>query len=233
MDVNVNADTDTDADASARANRQRSRECERSGERKCERECERGRRAFPAEGAATMGTSTKNNRPSDDRWIDVGAVGKPHGLRGEVVVHCFGDTPARFVVGAEVSLLLRGTRRTVVVAQTRPMPKKFVVRFEGCERIEDIEAWRGGRLQVRAGDLPPLEEDVNYHFELIGLEVISAGGERLGRLEEILATGGNDVYVVRGGGREYLIPAIRDAIDRVDLEAGEMILKDMEGLITP
>ncbi len=180
-----------------------------------------------------MGSSTKNNRPPDDRWIDVGAVGKPHGLKGEVVVHCFGDTPVRFAVGAEVSLLLRGTRRTVVVAQTRPMPKKFVVRFEGCERIEDIEAWRGGRLQVRAGDLPPLEEDANYHFELIGLEVILAGGERLGRLEEILATGGNDVYVVRGGGREYLIPAIRDAIDKVDLEAGEMILKDMEGLITP
>lgn len=180
-----------------------------------------------------METSTKDTRPPDDRWIDVGAVGKPHGLKGEVVVHYFSDTPARFEVGAEVSLLMRGRRRTLVVAQTRPMPKKFVVRFEGCERIEDIETWRGGRLQVRACDLPPLEEGANYHFELIGLTVFAAGGAQLGRLEEVLSTGGNDVYVVRGSGREYLVPAIRDAIEKVDLEAGAMILKDLEGLITP
>jgi 16S rRNA processing protein RimM len=181
-----------------------------------------------------MGANSAGKTPADaERWIDVGAIGKPHGLKGEVVVHYTGDTPARFEAGARVSLFLHGERQTLVVAQTRPMPKKFVVRFEGCARIEDVEPWRGGRLQVLAGELPVLEAGSNYHFELIGLEVMDAGGRRLGRLSEILSTGSNDVYIVRGTDREYLIPAIRDAIEAVDLEAGTMILKDLKGMIEP
>ena len=166
-----------------------------------------------------------------DRWVDVGRIGKPHGLKGEVVVHYFGDAPDRFAAGSEVSLFQKGQRRTLTVATTRPMPKKFVVRFEGFARIEDIESLRGGLLQVKAGDLPALEADSNYHFELIGLAVLDVGGTCLGRLEEILSTGGNDVYIVRGDGREYLIPAIQDAILSVDIEAGTMTLKDLKGLI--
>ena len=178
--------------------------------------------------SATPRETTSRN----DRWIDVGRIGKPHGLKGEVVIQYYGDAPDRFAVGSDVSLLLRGERRTVKVVAVRPMPKKFVVRFEGCERIEDIELWRGGQLQVRVEDLPPLEEGSHYHYELIGLEVMAASGRSLGTLREILSTGSNDVYVVRGGDREYLIPAIEDAVEAVNLAAGKLILKDLKGLIT-
>ena len=166
-----------------------------------------------------------------DRWVDVGRIGKPHGLKGEVVVHYFGDAPDRFAPGSEVELIQKGQRRTLTVATTRPMPKKFVVKFEGHTRIEDVEPLRGALLQVQAGDLPALAPDSNYHFELFGLAVVGAEGQCLGKLEEILSTGGNDVYIVRGGGREYLIPAIQDAIASVDLEAGILTLKDLKGLI--
>ena len=60
-----------------------------------------------------------------------------------------------------------------------------------------------------------------------------SGGEFLGILEEILSTAGNDVYCVRDRGRETLIPAIKDAVERIDLAAGRMTLREMEGLIEP
>ncbi len=170
---------------------------------------------------------------TEDTWVDVGKIGRPHGVSGEVVVHSLEDSSARLVPGCRLSLKMGDGRRPVTVVSAREMPKKLVVRFEGCRQPEDVKPWVGCVLQVPAREMPPLEEGEYYHFQLVGLQVIAADGRRLGVLEEILTTGGNDVYCVRREGRELLIPAIRDAIERVDLDAGEMVLKDLEGLIEP
>ena len=167
-------------------------------------------------------------------WVDIGEIGKTHGLRGEVTVHLFCDDSARFAPGAEVYLLLRrGEHRKLKVGTTRSMPKKFVVRFEGHERIEDVQPLVGSTIQIQADVLPALGEDENYHFQLIGLKVYRSDGEFLGVLEEILCTASNDVYCVRDRGRETLIPAIKDAVERIDLAAGKVILREMKGLIEP
>jgi 16S rRNA processing protein RimM len=178
--------------------------------------------------------AAERDRPtSPDRWVNVGCVGKPQGLKGELVVHFYGDTPARFAPGETVSMLHNGTRRELRVATSREMPKKLIVRFEGCTRIEDVESWRGAELQVRAEDLPDLEDGAFYHFELLGLSVYTADGQCLGTLEKIIGTGSNDVYCIRGNGREYLVPATEDAIESIDPSEGRIILKDMKGLIEP
>jgi 16S rRNA processing protein RimM len=79
--------------------------------------------------------------------------------------------------------------------------------------------------------LPKLEEDEYYWYDLIGLEVVTVDGERLGSIAEIFETGSNDIYVVRGGKREYLIPAVSAVIDSVDLEGGRMLITPPEGLL--
>jgi 16S rRNA processing protein RimM len=99
--------------------------------------------------------------------------------------------------------------------------------------IAAIEPWVGCEVEVRARDLPPLEEGRYYHFQMIGLRVHAADGRFLGVLEEILSSGGSDVYCVRDGRREVLVPAGGDAIDAIDLGAGRMTLSDLEGLIEP
>jgi 16S rRNA processing protein RimM len=66
--------------------------------------------------------------------------------------------------------------------------------------------------------LPPTAPDEFYWYQLIGLEVVNSEGERLGILEEIIETGSNDVYVVRRGEEEILIPAIEDVVREVDLQ---------------
>jgi 16S rRNA processing protein RimM len=166
-------------------------------------------------------------------WVDIGELGKTHGLRGEISVHPYCEDPKRFSPGAEVYLLQREDRSKLKVATSRQMPKKMVIRFEGHQRIEDVESLVGATLQIQAGALPSLGEDENYHYELIGLKVYRSSGEYVGILEEILSTAGNDVYCVRQTGRETLIPAIRDAIERIDLEAGTVTLKELKGLIEP
>jgi len=181
-----------------------------------------------------MSKDTNDTIDSDvEVWVDIGEIGKTHGLRGEVSLHLFCDDPDQFRPKSEVFLLYRGKRSPLVIASIRKMAKKLVVRFEGYDQIDDIKPLVGSTLQVKAEALPALGEDENYHFELIGLKVYQANGEYLGILREILSTAGNDVYCVRHQGRETLIPAIKDVIESVDLATGRMTLKDMEGLIEP
>ena len=166
-------------------------------------------------------------------WIAVGRLGKTFGLHGEVVVHRLTDSDELFRPGRDLVLASRRERRSVRVAARRELPTKLVVRFEGLEDVDDIQPWVGSTVEVRARELPKLEEGSYYHFQLIGLEVFAADGRSLGRLAEILETAGNDVFCVRDGRREILVPVIRDAIASIDLAAGRVVLKDLKGLIQP
>jgi 16S rRNA processing protein RimM len=88
-------------------------------------------------------------------------------------------------------------------------------------------------VEVPARELPELESGRYYHFQLVGLQVFAADGRGIGVVREVLGTGGNDVLSVRDGDREILIPLIEDAVARVDLPAGRLVLKDLEGLLQP
>ncbi len=78
----------------------------------------------------------------------------------------------------------------------------------------------------------PLGEGAYYHFEIIGLSVITENGEALGVITEVLETGGNDVYVIKSGsGKEVLLPALKEIVKRIDTEAGHMIIRPLPGLL--
>jgi 16S rRNA processing protein RimM len=165
-------------------------------------------------------------------WVAVGRVRKPFGLRGELSVEVFGDTPERFRPGSVVYLRDReGQRRALTVASLRVLPRKVLVAFEGFERIEDVEGWRGCLLEVRAEELPPLEEDRYYFFQLLDLLVLDHQGRPVGRVRDVREAGAQPLLVVRGQGREHLIPFVADAVAAVDLEAGTLTLTDLEGLL--
>ena len=69
-----------------------------------------------------------------------------------------------------------------------------------------------------------------FHFQLLGLRVVSLQGEELGSLTEIIQTGSNDVYLVSNDKAEILIPALSQVVRKVDLEAGVMVVELIEGL---
>jgi 16S rRNA processing protein RimM len=137
--------------------------------------------------------------------VQVGRVGKPHGLDGSFVVEGASEDPDRFAVGA--TLLVDGEPvRVVASKQARGRP---VIRLD--RRVE-----RGTPLEVRRAELPPPEPDSFYVFQLVGLEVVEEGGRALGRVADVTPGVANDVLELDSG---LMLPLVEDCVLDVDLDA--------------
>jgi len=153
--------------------------------------------------------------------VAVGWIAAPWGVRGDLKVQPLTDFPERFQRGA--ALWVRGRR---IEVQRSRWSRGFVyLGLSGIDSRSAAEELRGTLLEVPESDLTPLPEGQYYRFQVIGLEVRTPEGRSLGRVAEILSTGSNDVYVVRGGPRELLVPAIEDVVKEVDIEGGRLVVE--------
>lgn len=117
--------------------------------------------------------------------------------------------------------------RRVALRGARRVGRRYVVRLEGIGSPEDAEHLRGLELSVAEDELPPLdEEDEFYVRDLLGLAVVDGEGGAVGTLVDVIPTGGNDVYVVRGPEGERLVPAVRSFVASVDLDEGRIRLAE-------
>ena len=131
-------------------------------------------------------------------------------------------------------LILRfpdGRERGIRVTALQGHGRKTLLTLEGVNDINDAQRLVGGELLVRRDQFPETDEGEYYWADLIGLRVVADGGNQLGLLKEISETGSNDVYVVQGGEKEYLIPALEDVILNIDLAAGTMTVAPPDGLL--
>jgi 16S rRNA processing protein RimM len=103
--------------------------------------------------------------------------------------------------------------------------------LEGLTSYERADFWRGANLSLLEAAIQPLPEGEFYWREIIGLRARLLDGRDVGRVEEVWPTGSNDVLVVRDGAHQYLVPALRELLVRVDLPAGEIWLDPPAGLI--
>jgi len=101
----------------------------------------------------------------------------------------------------------------------------------GITNRNQAESLKGQLVQVPIEEAMPLPDGVYYHYQLVGLEVVTTTGERLGILSEVLETGANDVYVVDNDGQELLLPATAEVVRSIDLEKTQMVVEVIEGLI--
>ena len=162
-----------------------------------------------------------------DGFVVVGHVTGSWGLRGDVKVQSQTDFPERFSQGSE--LHINGKRETVVSA--RPHRGGYVIRLTSVTDRTAADAMRGALLTVPEDEIVPLPGDTYYHFQLIDMQVFSDEGEALGAIAEILDTSANDVYVIRSeAGPDLLIPAIREVVLGVDVDAGRMTVHLPSGL---
>jgi 16S rRNA processing protein RimM len=164
----------------------------------------------------------------DVTFLVIGRIVAPRGLRGELKVAVETDTPERFLRTARVFL---GDERQVFTVRAARLHLGFaLLRLSGIETRDDAERWRNSYVYVSREDAVPLEDDEYYYHQIEGLRVRTTSGEDLGRIVEVLATGANDVWVVRGRGGEVLIPALKDVIVGLDLEEGTVTVALPEGL---
>lgn len=169
------------------------------------------------------------------RFLLLGEVLRPHGVRGELKVRVLTDYPERI---AELETVYIGDApddddaTSYHVQHMRPQNEYGLLKLEGVDTREEADMFRQLYVMVALEDAVPLEEGEFYIYQLIGLNVQTEDGQVLGTLTEVLETGANDVYIVdslKHG--EVLIPALENTIIKTDIEAGVLIVKLPEGTL--
>ena len=163
--------------------------------------------------------------------LQVGVITGTHGLKGEVKVYPTTDDKDRFMDLTDV-ILISGKEEIPLKVEYCKFFKQFVfVKFEGLDDINQVEKYKRCPIMVTRENAVPLEEDEYFIADLIGMTIVDDSGITLGTLENVIETGANDVYVVKSeSGHEILIPAIRDCIVDVDIDAGVMKVRLLPGM---
>lgn len=170
---------------------------------------------------------SRSNEP-----VLLGKVVATHGIRGQLRVVAFSgefDT-----IRSLDSVILKGAdgkMETFAVAATAVHGRKLLVALKGYDDINQVLPLVGREVYTFRGEMPELPPGEYYWCDLLGLKVVTEAGEALGVLTDIIATGSNDVYVVKDGQREYLIPALEDVIREISLDDGVMTVSPPEGLL--
>lgn len=154
--------------------------------------------------------------------VSIGRIGRPHGVTGETYLdHCPLD-PAQLEALGPLTWRRRGEGdRVLRVDAVRHAVPRLLVRFEGFATREQVAELTNGEVLVDRATLPDAGPGVAYAFQLVGLEVRTVEGRRLGTVADVLMPGPHAIYVVHGeGGREILVPVVEPVVRRVDLEAG-------------
>ena len=164
--------------------------------------------------------------------LQVGVISSTHGVRGEVKVFPTTDDVKRFKRLKEV-ILDTGKEELALEIEGVKFFKQFVIlKFKGYENINDIEKYKGKSLFVTRANAVRLRRDEYFIADLQGLTVVDEEDKVLGTLRDVMETGANDVYIIdMADGREVLVPAIKECILHVDVEAGKMQIHLMDGLL--
>ena len=159
-------------------------------------------------------------------------------MRGEVRLLPYNPESATLSEVERVALVGQGGEaQWVRIVGRRPHKKYLLLRFENVVSAEDADRLIGRSVAVPRDQLPELDEGEVYHIDLIGCAVETESGDLLGRVEEIMQTGSNDVLVVRdrghGAARESLIPVIDDVVVDIDVAAARIVIRVVPGLLGP
>ena len=159
-------------------------------------------------------------------WISVGRVTRTHGLKGELKFFPADRDEIVIKPGQRIQFQENQSK----VESVRGVKSPFIVKFDGINSIEAAKNLAGQEVLVAREDFEILPEGEYYRFEIEGLKAYDNTGRYYGVVEEVIATGSNDVYVVRDEGKEWLIPMIDSVVKAIDLGKGKLIFHCVEGL---
>lgn len=165
----------------------------------------------------------------------VGRVVKAHGITGEVVVDVRTDDPeSRFAPGASLRVRRRsGEQRDYVVDAARPHGARLLVRLAGVVDRDGADALRSSIFLVDTADLPEITEpDTYYDHQLEGLRVVTAAGEEIGTVTEVLHNAASELLAIRRtDGGELLVPFVAGFVPSVSLAERTVVIDPPDGLL--
>lgn len=165
--------------------------------------------------------------------LRIGVITGMHGLRGALRVRP--DNPDSDTLEQVRRVFIEDTAGVIreyrLLRAERINRTAIRVTLEGLDDPDAAAALRGSTIAVALEDLPAKAPGEFYHYEAIGCEVTTTDGRRIGVIEEVIATGANDVWVVRNGEVEVLVPVIENVVKSIDLGAGRMVVEAVPGLL--
>ena len=170
-------------------------------------------------------------KQNEREWAAIGKVVALFGLHGELKVRLLTDIPDRF---AQLEVVYLGPDYIRYrIDATRPHKGELIVlKLLGIDDANSAEMLRNLDISIPLSELAQLPPDSYYQHDIIGLCVYTVDDRELGKIVDIMVTGGNDVYVIKTAeGRQALIPAIKQVIKQIDLIRHTMHIDLMPGLL--
>ncbi len=164
--------------------------------------------------------------------VRIGRIVGIHGLKGALRFRPDNPDSTTITKDSRIAVEIRGELSEYKVSRIADGGKGVRrLELEGVRDANAAEALKGAIVRVAEADLPPPAPNEFYFSQIIGFKVALDDGSVLGTIEEVFATGANDVWIVRGGGREVLVPVIADVVKAIDLDARRMTITAVPGLL--
>ena len=163
------------------------------------------------------------------QFLDSGKIVGTHGIKGEVRIEPWCDSPE--FLCAFIKLYLDENGQTFIEVKSRPHKNITLAKIKGVDTIEAAEKYRGKVVYINREDIT-LDEGVNFVQDLIGLEVKDAeNGTVYGKITDVLRTGANDVYeITDSNNKKYLAPVIDEVVEEIDVDGGYVLIHPMKGI---
>lgn len=165
-------------------------------------------------------------------YIAIGKIIQLHGIRGYVKAVAYSGVTERFLALKTLYVELDDGTRGLILEDILLQQNSTLLKFKNIDSREEAAPFVGKDLLVPQEQKIDLPEDVYFIHDLIGLQVFDIEGNYLGVLQDVFVMAGNDVYQVKRGGEEILIPAVSEFVKEITLTERKMIVKTIEGLST-
>ena len=163
--------------------------------------------------------------------LEVGKIVNTHGLRGEVKVVPLTDYPEVFEDIDFVYVKKKSEYERLDVKGIKYQKNNLIVRFSQITDINMAEKYKNQVIYAEREILGELPEGVYYIADLIGLDIVTEDGEKIGTVSDVFNTGSNDIYEVkREGKKNLLLPVIDDVVLNIDVDGGKITVRMMDGL---
>ena len=177
-------------------------------------------------------SSKKNNFADPDRLIPLGRVANTHGVHGEIRLLPYAFPCQILVKGLTIFLLQEdGETHPYTIAGVRLHRPFVLLKLETIDSLELAENLREKVLAVEEAVLPPVQDGEFYYYQVVGLPVRTTAGREIGAISQVFFSGGHDIWVVREGKKEYLIPVTEEIVRVIDIPGRQIVIEPIEGLL--
>ncbi len=168
-----------------------------------------------------------------EKYLEIGQIVNTFGIKGMVKIKPFTEnTKKRFDNLKKVYIKTKKEKKEYEIEEIKYHKEMVLAKFKGIETIEEAEKFRNSYLLINRENEKPLEKGTYYIVDMVGLEVYTDEGDKLGILDDIFNSGSSDIYVVKNElGKQILLPAIKEVIKNIDMENRKITVHLIKGLM--